>query len=101
MALPPQRGPGCCPCVEVEYGADGADMAVDVQLVPMLVGPLLLLGCRHAYPQQIGIGVVDGINDGVAVGLGEMGLEGWGIGDDLKVRVVEGRAFTSTGKHRL
>ena len=40
---------------------------MDVQLIPMRVRPLLLLRRRHADPEQIRVGSIDGINDSLVV----------------------------------
>ena len=47
---------------EVKHSTDSANMAVYIKFVPMGISPLLLLWCSHAYPQQIGISRIDGIN---------------------------------------
>lgn len=63
MALPPKRGATDGAGKEVEHRAHRAAMATDVQLVPMRVGPLLLLRGRHAHPEQVGVGPVDGVDE--------------------------------------
>ena len=55
------------PHEEVEDCTDGTYMTMDVQLIPMRVSPLLLLRRRHANPEQIRVGSIDGINDSLVV----------------------------------
>ena len=50
MLLPPERRTLGCAGIEIEHRADGSYMAMDIQFLPMGVGPLLLLGRRHTYP---------------------------------------------------
>ena len=55
------------PHEKVEDGTDGTCVTMDVQLIPMRVRPLLLLWRRHANPEQIRVGSIDGINDSLVV----------------------------------
>ena len=55
------------PHEEVEDGTDATYMTMDVQLIPMRVRPLFLLRRRHANPEQIRVGSIDGINDSLVV----------------------------------
>ena len=62
------------PHKEVEDGTDGTYVTMDVQLIPMRVRPLLLLKRRHANPEQIRVGSIDGINDSLVVLIRELRL---------------------------
>ena len=55
------------PHEKVKDSTDGTYMTMDVQLIPMRVRPLLLLWRRHANPEQIRVGSIDGINDSLVV----------------------------------
>ena len=61
VLLPPLRCSFGGASIEVEHSTDGTAVAVDVKLIPMLVGPFLLFWSRHADPQQIGVCIVDGL----------------------------------------
>ena len=74
MLLPPDWGTLHGTSKEVEDGTDGTHMTMDVQLIPMRVRPLLLLRSRHANPQQIRVGSIDGINDSLVVLIRELRL---------------------------
>ena len=67
MLLPPDRGTLHGTGEEVKDGTDGTYVTMDVQLIPMRVRPLLLLWRRHANPEQIRVGSIDGINDSLVV----------------------------------
>ena len=67
MVLPPDRGTLHSTGEEVKDSTDGTYMTMDVQLIPMRVRPLLLLRRRHANPEQIRVGSIDGINDSLIV----------------------------------
>ena len=67
MLLPPDRCTLYGTGEEVEDGTDGTYVTMDVQLIPMRVRPLLLLWRRHANPEQIRVGSIDGINDSLVV----------------------------------
>ena len=62
------------PHEEVEDSTDGTHMTMDVRLIPMRVRPLLLLRRRHANPEQIWVGSIDGINDSLVVLIRELRL---------------------------
>ena len=55
------------PHEKVKDSTDGTYMTMDVQLIPMRVRPLFLLRRRHANPEQIRVGSIDGINDSLVV----------------------------------
>ena len=67
VLLPPDRGTLHGTSKEVEDSTDGTYVTMDVQLIPMRVRPLLLLWRRHANPEQIRVGSIDGINDCLVV----------------------------------
>ena len=90
MLLPPDRGTLHGTSEEVEDGTDGTHMTMDVQLIPMRAGPLLLLWRRHANPEQIRIGSIDGINDSLVVLIRELGLIRRRISYHLQVRIIHG-----------
>ena len=74
VLLPPDRGTLYGTSEEVEDSTDGTYVTMDVQLIPMRVRPLLLLRCRHANPEQIRVGSIDGINDSLVVLIRELRL---------------------------
>ena len=74
VLLPPDRGTLHGIGEEVKDSTDGTYMTMDVQLSPMRVSPLLLLRRRHANPEQIWIGSIDGINDSLVVLIRELRL---------------------------
>ena len=74
VLLPPDRGTLHGTSEEVEDSTDGTHMTMDVQLIPMRVRPLLLLRRRHANPEQIRVGSIDGINDSLVVLIRELRL---------------------------
>ena len=76
MLLPPDRCTLHGTSEEVKDGTDGTHMTMDVQLIPMRVRPLLQLRSRHANPEQIWVGSIDGINDSLVVLIRELGLYG-------------------------
>ena len=90
MLLPPDRctlhGTG----EEVEDSTDGTYVTMDVQLIPMRVRPLLLLRSRHANPEQIRVGSIDGINDSLVVLIRELRLIRRRISHHLQVRIIHG-----------
>ena len=74
MVLPPDRCTLYGTGEEVEDSTDGTYVTMDVQLIPMRVSPLLLLRRRHANPEQIRVGSIDGINDSLVVLIRELRL---------------------------
>ena len=74
MLLPPDRCTLHGTSEEVEDSTDGTYVTMDVQLIPMRVRPLLLLRRRHANPEQIRVGSIDGINDSLVVLIRELRL---------------------------
>jgi len=74
MLLPPDRCTLLGASEEVEDSTDGTYITMDVQLIPMRVRPLLLLRRRHANPEQIRVGSIDGINDSLVVLIRELRL---------------------------
>ena len=76
-------------------------MTVDIEFVPMRVGPFLLLRRRHANPKQIWVGSIDGINDSLVVLLREIRLVRWRVGNDLQVRIHLSRPLHNKVKHLL
>ncbi len=101
MILPPSRSTDSGAGIEIKHGPDGAHMAVDVQFLPMAIGPLFLLGCCHAYPQQVGVRLVDGLDDGSIVLLRELWLVGRRIGHHLKIRVIHRSPLPDQSQHFL
>lgn len=87
MTLPPYRRTLHGAGEEVEDSTDGAHMAVNIEFVPMRVGPLLLLRRRHTYPQQVGVNRIYRLNDSLVVLLRELRLVRRRVGNDLQVRV--------------
>ena len=77
MTLPPKRSPFYGAGIEVEHSTDGSTMAVDVQFVPVLIGPFFLFGSCHAYPEQVRGGMVDGPNHRQAVLIRKHWLKRW------------------------
>jgi len=67
VLLPPDRGTFHGTSEKVKDSTDGTHVAMDVQLIPMRVRPLLLLRRRHTNPEQIWVGYIDGINDSLVV----------------------------------
>ena len=51
MFLPPERSALGSSSEEIKYCTDSTYMTMDVELVPMLVSPFLLLGGGHANPE--------------------------------------------------
>ena len=76
-------------------------MAVDVELLPVLVSPLLLLWCRHTNPEKVWISLVDGVDDGCVVIVGELWLVWWRVCHDLKVRILDSCTQSDESKHFL
>ena len=74
VLLPPDRGTLYGTGEEVEDSTDGTYVTMDIQLIPMRVRPLLLLRRRHANPEQIRVGSIDGINDSLVVLIRELRL---------------------------
>ena len=74
MVLPPDRGTLHGTSEEVKDSTDGTYMTMNVHLIPMRVRPLLLLRRRHANPEQIRVGSIDGINDSLVVLIRELRL---------------------------
>ena len=93
MLLPPDRCTLHGTSKEVEDGTDGTNMTMDVQLIPMRVGPLFLLRSRHANPEQIRVGSIDGINDCLVVLIRELRLIRRRISHHLQVRIIHGSAL--------
>ena len=75
---------------EVEDSTDGTYVTTDVQLIPMRVRPLFLLRSRHANPEQIRVGSIDGINDSLVVLIRELRLIRRRISHHLQVRIIHG-----------
>lgn len=88
MLLPPDRCTLHGTSKEVEDGTDGTHMAMDVQLIPMRIRPLLLLRCRHTDPKQIWVGSINGINDSLVVLIRELRLIRRRISHHLQVRII-------------
>ena len=88
MLLPPDRCTLYGSSEEVEDGTDGTHMTMDVQLIPMRVSPLLLLRSRHANPEQIRVGSINGINDSLVVLIRELRLIRRRISHHLQVRII-------------
>ena len=99
VSLPELRGSAYCSGIEIEDCANGSCVAMDVELLPLAVNPFLLLGCCHANPEEVGVGVVDGIDDLAVVFVGKLGLEGWREGDNLNVGIFVGCALADKGEH--
>lgn len=89
VALPPEGGTLMGAGKEIEDGADGTYMAVDVEALPVAVGPFFLFRSGHAYPEQVGVGGVDGTDDGGIVFGRENGFVRWGICHYRKVRILD------------
>ena len=53
MSLPPLGSTLRCSRKKIKYSPYSTNMAIDIQLAPMGISPLLLLGSRHTYPKQI------------------------------------------------
>ena len=101
MILPPDRctlhGTG----EEVKDSTDGTYMTMDVQLIPMRVRPLFLLRRRHANPEQIRVGSIDGINDSLVVLIRELGLIRRRIRHHLQMRIHLSSTLHDQVKHLL
>ena len=101
MLLPPQRRPLHRSGKEVEHRPDRSAVAADVQLLPVAVRPFLLLRCRHPYPQQVRLGLVDGVHDVPVLLLAECRLVGRRVRLDANVRIHLGRLLPYQGQHLL
>ncbi len=101
VALKEERGPLDGSCIEIENGSNGSYVTMNVQLVPVLVSPFLLLGCRHTNPEQVGIGGVDEADHCLTVLVGELSLVGWGIGDYAQMGIVVGCPLPNEAKNVL
>ena len=93
MVLPPDRGTLHGTSEEVEDCTDGTYVTMDIQLIPMRVRPLFLLRSRHANPEQIRVGSIDGINDCLVVLIRELRLIRRRISHHLQVRIIHGSAL--------
>ena len=76
-------------------------MAVDMQFRPVGVRPLLLLRRRHAYPEQVGIGSVNGLDYGAVVVGRELRLVRRRVCSHLQTGVHLGAALADKGEHLL
>lgn len=93
MFLPPHRGTRHRTRKEVEHGLNRSNVAVYVQFVPVRVGLLYLFRCRHTYPMQIWIRLVDCSYDSAIVLFAELWLVGWGVSLNGNVRIVYSSPF--------
>lgn len=100
MLLPPDRGTLHGTSEEVEDGTDGTYVTMDFQLIPMRVRPLFLLRSRHANPEQIRVGSIDGINDSLVALIRELRLIRRRISHHLQVRIIHGSTFHNQIEHR-
>lgn len=101
MLLPPDRCALHGTSEEVKDGTDGTYVTMDVQLIPMRVRPLLLLRRRHANPEQIRVGSIDGINDSLVVLIRELRLIRRRISHHLQVRIIHGSTHHNQVEHLL
>ena len=99
MLLPPHRCTCHCACKEVKHCAYRSYVAVYVKLVPVRVSPFLLLRCRHAYPQQVGVSLVYSLYYGVVVFFAELRLIWWRIRLHCYVWIVHGSPFLYQAQH--
>ena len=101
MLLPPDRCTLHGTSKEVEDGTDGTHITMNVQLIPMRVRPLLLLRSRHANPEQIWVGSINGINDSLVVLIRELRRIRRRISHHLQVRIIHGSTLHNQAKHFL
>lgn len=100
MVLPPDWCTLHGTSEEVEDGTNGNYMAMDVQLIPMRVRPLLLLRSRHTDPKQIWVGCINGINDSLVVLIRELRLIQRRISHHLQVKIIHGSTLHNQVEHR-
>lgn len=72
---------------------------MNVETVPVGVGPLLLLGGGHADPQQVGVGVVDCLDHVQVVFHGELGLVRGRVGNYFEVGVGLGGLLANQAQY--
>lgn len=101
MLLPPDRCTLHGTSEEVEDSTNGTYVTMDVQLIPMRIGPLFLLRRRHANPKQIWVGSIDGINDSLVVLIRELRLIRRRISHHLQVRIIHGSTLHYQVEHLL
>ena len=89
--------------VEADYALKyvDADVTMDVEALPMLVGPFLLLWCRHANPEKVWVSLVDGVDDGFVILVGELRLVWWRVCHNVKVRILDGCTQTDEREYLL
>lgn len=94
MTLPPHRSTFHSTGEEVEYSPDCSNVAVNIQLFPMRISPLLLLRCSHTNPEQVRISSIDSLNDSLIVLIRELRLVRRRVGHHLKMRKTSAARFT-------
>ena len=99
MLLPPQRSSLHCTCIEVKHRPYGTHMTVNIQFMPVRIRPLLLLGSRHTYPQQVGIGTVYCLYDSLVVLVSKLRFVGRRIRHHLQVRIIHCRTLLYQAQH--
>ena len=89
--------------VEADYALKyvDADVTMDVEMLPMLVCPFLLLWCCHSNPEQVGICFIDSLDDGSVILIRELWLVWWRISHNLKVWILDSSAQADESKHLL
>ena len=59
----------------------------DIESLPMLISPFLLLWSRHANPEEVRVSLVDSVDDSFVILFGELWLVRWRVCHNLKVVV--------------